>query len=753
MDEHDAGTPFRLDRRTALRLGGSAVALALAGCTAPRTPRITNRVPASAAFLVGVEGAVADDPETEQVLDLLTGDGPPPTDGFQEQTGLDFDRVSELVLFGTSSPEGLAPAEADGTVVDGDFGEEEVVAGFEASRGISFTETEYRGRTLYLLRPGEGETEAFTHHGRGTFVFGTRSTVEATLDVRVGDAESVGGQLLAAYEGVRDDALIRFGIDVPERPPEQLPEGTVDPLETLAGGYYTPADGVGLTLTGDAVSPEAARDVETQITTLLAALASGGGPLTEALVNVQVERDGETIQVTYESTLAAFEALVAAIREGQGPSPVPVPGDDVTNERTGRSFGAIQAAVDDAETQDGDVILVADRDQPYVESVEVTKGVEIRGDPGATLDGEGGLGRAIGVSAPGAVLSNLTVRNYANEGIQAFADDLRVEGVTVEGTTYGLYAESTTGLRIRDVTVRDTQWMGVDLFGVADVEVTGLTATDNAQYGLSLGDCSGVRVENAALQGNAIGVLLQGTTDATLTGVEASDNRIGGLQAIDTTGITVSDARVTATPDGAGLFLAGVTDATFRNVTATDNGWGGTLLSGSGVTIEDCTVNGNDYGLDVVDATDVRVTRSSIRENGDGVYVSRQGDPASVTVQSNDIVGNDAFGLTLEPESESESSSASRSAVRDSELERLVGAARETLPALTDSLLANYDERRVAATPERTAAVLSAIGNWWGAAGGPGGEGPGDGDDVYGDVTYQPWSTAPGPDWNTDGGD
>ncbi len=39
--------------------------------------------------------------------------------------------------------------------------------------------------------------------------------------------------------------------------------------------------------------------------------------------------------------------------------------------------------------------------------------------------------------------------------------------------------------------------------------------------------------------------------------------------------------------------------------------------------------------------------------------------------------------------------------------------------------------------------VLLAENNWWGAANGPGGEGPGDGDEVSLDVDYEPWLTEP----------
>jgi parallel beta-helix repeat protein len=46
-------------------------------------------------------------------------------------------------------------------------------------------------------------------------------------------------------------------------------------------------------------------------------------------------------------------------------------------------------------------------------------------------------------------------------------------------------------------------------------------------------------------------------------------------------------------------------------------------------------------------------------------------------------------------------------------------------------------------------AVLNATYNWWGNASGPGGVGPGTGDNVSTHVTYSPWRDAPYPDGNT----
>lgn len=47
-------------------------------------------------------------------------------------------------------------------------------------------------------------------------------------------------------------------------------------------------------------------------------------------------------------------------------------------------------------------------------------------------------------------------------------------------------------------------------------------------------------------------------------------------------------------------------------------------------------------------------------------------------------------------------------------------------------------------TNTQSTSVVDAIYNWWGAADGPGGNGPGSGDAIYGQVSYEPWLTEPG---------
>lgn len=51
-----------------------------------------------------------------------------------------------------------------------------------------------------------------------------------------------------------------------------------------------------------------------------------------------------------------------------------------------------------------------------------------------------------------------------------------------------------------------------------------------------------------------------------------------------------------------------------------------------------------------------------------------------------------------------------------------------------------------------TAPLVHATCNWWGHASGPGGDGPGSGDGVSGNVEFEPWLTAPGPDGPCNGG-
>jgi nitrous oxidase accessory protein len=110
--------------------------------------------------------------------------------------------------------------------------------------------------------------------------------------------------------------------------------------------------------------------------------------------------------------------------------------------------GSLQDLIDRA--ADGDVVVL--KAGEHHGAIRITRQMTVEGEPGAILTGPGS-GSVVTVSAPGAVVRNLTIRGSGSDlekmdsgvFIEKPAVGARVEGSRVEGNLYGVYRSSASG--------------------------------------------------------------------------------------------------------------------------------------------------------------------------------------------------------------------------------------------------------------------------------------------------------------------
>jgi parallel beta-helix repeat protein len=209
---------------------------------------------------------------------------------------------------------------------------------------------------------------------------------------------------------------------------------------------------------------------------LLAAARRRGGALAAAFAVALLasgcgggsEKAGGTSAATAASTGAAPAPATARTTEASG-RVLRVPG----------SYGTIQAAVD--ASRPGDLVLIA----PGVYDEAVVVGDEhpdvvIRGEDRnrVVLDGRHELSDGIRVSASGVAVENLTVRNYAVNGVVWFTDG-----------AYAAEGRYTQGWRGSYLTAYDNGLYGLYAFGVQHGRFDNVYASGHPDSGIYVGRC------------------------------------------------------------------------------------------------------------------------------------------------------------------------------------------------------------------------------------------------------------------------
>ncbi|WP_164471514.1 hypothetical protein [Halosimplex salinum] len=266
-------------------------------------------------------------------------------DEAENESGLDPRAVDEVVVF--SQERNFSQQDYAGAVVHADWNESAVVAAASNSSDSEYENTTVEGVTVYKPVENETEEDEMTFGAPdpeewiavlddGQYAFGTDEAVNDTIQVEVGNADPVDGDLRTAFEETRD-GYVRYAqrsqnVNV-TRINQTMGQRTglnvtayaqaYNDLHVTAGSYYLTEDSLGFesrTLTN---STDTARDVEdlTQGFISIQAGAIQNETIENELRSAEVTRDGTTVTVTRETSVETAEKLLrwfgSAVNEEQ----------------------------------------------------------------------------------------------------------------------------------------------------------------------------------------------------------------------------------------------------------------------------------------------------------------------------------------------------------------------------------------------------------------------------------------------------
>ena len=266
-----------------------------------------------------------------------------------------------------------------------------------------------------------------------------------------------------------------------------------------------------------------------------------------------------------------------------------------------------------------------------------------------------------------------------------------------------------------------------DVFHVTADQVTikGFTvtgATGHGKRGVYLDNVNGFKITGNHVNGNSNGIRLQTSTNGTVSENDFSSNYTGIVMR-DSTDNTLQ-GNIVSNNDFNGIHMAdgsGNNDIKDNNVS--DNGTSGIYLHSTGSsnnTIKGNTISNNDHGIYMhAGPSDNVISDNTISNNiSVGIWFNIAANDNTLT---NNTISNNNIGIF---QSYFEIYPSSGNSVHHNSIYGNIGSGVHNQDTRVDNR-------------------LDATNNWWGAANGPGGEGPGDGDDVSENVLFDPWAESP----------
>ncbi len=421
----------------------------------------------------------------------------------------------------------------------------------------------------------------------------------------------------------------------------------------------------------------------------------------------------------------------------------------VTNTNTGRGYTTIQAAHDDPATLDGHTIHAGAG--TYVEQVEVTKNVTISGD---------GCANTI-IKSPASLPLSFLVGANPNKPVVYFHDvsDGRLQNLTVDGDEKGNanyrfigVAYYNAGGKVSNVCVvkiEDSPFSGAQHgVGVYSNNTTG------GPYSLELASVSVTDFQKTGIALNGAGMTVN-VHDCTTVGKGATSvTAQNGIQISNGAGGTVANCAISEMSYTPATFVASGL-LTFAAAPVNASGLSGpNAITNVQAPISWYDTNGSMDGIEVVGGADygpIFVYNSSasaaIRSNASsrpvaapfsdvGTVATPEGERAlasySVSVTNSCLNGTDVagtVGIFAYTEGGPLSVDANHNEIHDWDYGLATYGPAATLTANLNSVSSNptagYDNTG-------SGAAQNAENNWWGAATGPSGAGPGTGDAVLG---------------------
>jgi hypothetical protein len=320
-------------------VGATGVLSGLAGCSAvaDRLPvggggQHLEFVPEDAESVTYVDAsAVLNDDATKRLMNAYIDeasssdyyDGPEDyeeaREQFEDETDLPPSEVDYQVSFSEYSDYGMV-GEYYGTIASASWDEDAVVDAYEKNYGVTYTDDEYEGHTVYVA-----DSEYVPQIGvleDGLYVTGPIPAIEDVIDVKRGEEDALEDPLKSGYTSTRS-APVRYVGEMPPSVQQQDeftgPEGKVYSLEAIqdaeyaSGSVYKNGNKRGTRTTIRAADEADAKDIEDLTSGYISVLEGQEGMDEEAeeiLGNVTVERNGRDVVVSYEATVERLEELL-----------------------------------------------------------------------------------------------------------------------------------------------------------------------------------------------------------------------------------------------------------------------------------------------------------------------------------------------------------------------------------------------------------------------------------------------------------
>jgi len=200
-------------------------------------------------------------------------------------------------------------------VVSADWDEDELLDAIE--RNATVEADEYNDRPFYEVEPDDEMSDTFYMAGlaEGTFSFGEEEAVRDTVDVAVGDADALSGELREELDRLEGD-YVSFAMTTPDYDlgdelgddptAPDLDLGAFDEINVVSGSYYTDGDSLGTSFNLRTATEEDAEDIESAIDGILffaGTLTGEVEAIDDLLDEIDIEREDSTVVVSYETTV------------------------------------------------------------------------------------------------------------------------------------------------------------------------------------------------------------------------------------------------------------------------------------------------------------------------------------------------------------------------------------------------------------------------------------------------------------------
>jgi hypothetical protein len=289
-----------------------------------------DSVPASAEYVGYVDAAgMASDESLRSIANTALeargeydDDAPADVDAMFEQaesdSGLDPQKVESMTVFGTTADDPMAGQGTSAVILSSSYSEDELVSAMEES-DAGFSEGSYGDTTVYSYEGEMDSGRTLAVLGDGEFALGDRSAVESVVDVRAGDADTLGGDLKSTFQNTDDDGYVRMAMATPtediadEEVAEDAPidTSTLNTVEYVSMSFGTGDGNVTTTVNMISASESDAKQTYDLVDGALSLYSGmGSDEMQDALDAVSVEQNGDTVTVTHSDTVENVESLV-----------------------------------------------------------------------------------------------------------------------------------------------------------------------------------------------------------------------------------------------------------------------------------------------------------------------------------------------------------------------------------------------------------------------------------------------------------